>query len=67
VRILVLIDSSNSYETNIDLSGSNEQMDCAESLIKDLIGDGGNSWQSSRSGYNNNKAEPEIKEEEFID
>jgi hypothetical protein len=71
-RISVNKDSSNSYETDIDLSGSNEQMDCAESLIKDLIGNGGNSWQSSRSGYNNNntyerKAEPETKEEEFID
>jgi hypothetical protein len=75
-RISVNKDSSNSYETDIDLSGSNEQMDCAESLIKDLIGNGGNSWQSSRSGYNSSnnnnntyekKAEPETKEEEFID
>lgn len=71
-RISVNKDSSNSYETDIDLSGSNEQMDCAESLIKDLIENGGNSWQSSRSGYNSNntyerKAEPETKEEEFID
>lgn len=78
-KINIIKDSGGSYETEVQLSGTNEQIDSAQKLINDLIStDSRNSYQSSqtyRSNSNQNydfnqnsaKTESNPSTDEFID
>ncbi|CAG2104635.1 unnamed protein product [Medioppia subpectinata] len=59
---------SSGYDTDIELSGSTEQMDCAEKLIKDLTQS--SDYSSSRrsfNNYSNDEPKKESADSEMID
>ena len=62
---------NNSYETDIELIGTNDQMDCAERLINDLVGNTHNSYTTNSTANNSNRTEPKKEspppEEEIFD
>ena len=70
-KINIMKDSGNSYDTDVQLSGTNEQIDCAQKLITDLISNNSyNSYQSNRNNTNQSfstNAESSASTEEFID
>ena len=66
-RIHIDRDSGNSYETDIELCGTTEQMDCAEKFINDLVGSNSNYNNSQNNYKSENKTESIAPEDEIID
>ncbi|XP_054169237.1 probable ATP-dependent RNA helicase DDX43 [Oppia nitens] len=69
-RININKETSNSYETDIELMGTNEQLDCAQRLINELTGNSSDSRNNNNNSdfYSHFEAKTETKEsEDFID